>query len=136
MLENWCFRTVVLEKTLESPLECKEIQPAHPNGDQYWVFIEWTDAEAENSNSLATWWEELTHLKRLWCWERLRAGGEGDCRGQDGWIVSSTRCTWIWVDSGSWWLTGRPGMLWFTGSQKVWQDCATKLNWTEETERV
>ena len=76
-LKNWCLWTVVLEKTLKSPLDCKEIQPVHPKGDQSWVFIGRTDVEAD---TLPTWCEELTHLKRPWCWERLRAGGEGDDR--------------------------------------------------------
>ena len=93
---------VVLEKTLESPLDSKEIQPVHPKGDQSWVFIGATDAEAETP-VLATWWEELTHLKRPWFWERLRAGGEGEDRGWDGWMASPTRWTWVWVDSWSWW---------------------------------
>ena len=82
-----------------------------------------------NSNTLATWCEELTHLKRPWCWERLRAGGEGDDRGWDGWMASLTQWTWVWVDSGSWWWTGRPGVLWFMGSQRVGHDWATELNW-------
>ena len=97
---NWCFWTVVLEKTLESPLDCKEIQPVHPKGDQSWVFIGRTDVEAE-SNTLATWRKELTHLKRPWCWERLRTGREGDDGGWDGWMASPTRWTWVWVNSGS-----------------------------------
>ena len=84
-----------------------------------------------NSNTLATWCEELTHLKRPWCWERLRVGGEGDNRGWDGWMTSLTQWTWVQVDSRSWWWTGRPGVLWFTGSQGVWHDWATELNWTE-----
>ena len=63
------------------------------------------------------WCEELTHLERPWCWERLKAGGKGDNRGWDGWIASSTQWTWVWVDSGIWWWTGRPGMLWFMGLQ-------------------
>ena len=79
---------------------------------------------------LATWCKELTHLKRPWCWERLRAGGEGDDRGWDGWMLSSTQWTWVWVDSGSWWWTGRPGMLWFMGRQRVGHDWATEVNWT------
>ena len=62
---------------------------------------------------------ELTHWKRLWCWEGLGAGGEGDDRGWDGWVASLTRWTWVWVNSGSWWWTGRPGVLWFLGSQRV-----------------
>ena len=75
--KNWCFWTVVLEKTLESPLDCKEIPIVHPKGDQSWVFIGRTDVEAETPDTLATWCEELTHWKRPWCWERLKAGGEG-----------------------------------------------------------
>ena len=83
-----------------------------------------------NSNSLATWWEELTHLKRSWCWERLRAG-EGDDRGWDSWMASSTQWTWVWVNSGSWWWTGKPGVLQSMGSQRVGHDRVTELNWTE-----
>ena len=127
--KNWCFWTVVLEKTLESPLDCKEIQSVHPKGDQSWVFIGRTDVEAETSNTLATWYEELTHWKRPWCWERLRAGGEGDDRGWDGWMASPTQWTWVCVDSGSWWWIGRPGVLQFMGSQRVGHDWATELNW-------
>ena len=67
-------------------------------------------------------------LKHLW--ERLRAGGEGDDRGWDGWMASSTRWPWVWVDPGSWWWTGRPGVLWFMGSQRVGHDWATELNWS------
>ena len=66
-------------------------------------------------------------LKGLWCWERLRAGGEGDDRGWDGWMASLTQWTWVWVDSGSWWWTGRPGMLRFMGSQRVGHDWVTEL---------
>ena len=100
-LKNSCFWTVVLEKTLESPLDCKEIQPVHPKGDQSWVFIgSW------NSITLATSWEELTHWKRPWCWEELGAGGEREDRGWDDWMASLTRWTWVWVNSGSWWWTG------------------------------
>ena len=72
VLKNWCFGTVVLEKTFESPLHCKEIQPVYSEGNQPWVFIERPDAEAETPNSLATWYEESPHLKRLWYWERVR----------------------------------------------------------------
>ena len=75
---NWCFWTVLLEKILQTPLDCKKIQPVHPKGDQSLVFIGRTDVEAETANTLATWCKELTHLKRPWCWERLKAGGEGD----------------------------------------------------------
>ena len=130
--KNWCFWTVVLKKTLESPLDCKEIQSVHPKGDQSWVFIGRTDAEAENSSSLATSCKELTYWKRPLCWEGLRAGGEGDDRGLDGWMASPTRWTWVWVDARSWWWTGRPGMLQFTASQRVGHDLATDVNWTDQ----
>ena len=124
---------MVLEKTLESPLDFKEIQPVHPKGgqSQSWVFIGKTDVKAETP-MLATWCEELSHLKRPWCWERLRAGGEGDDRGWDGWMASLTQSTWVWVNSGSWWWTGRPGVLRFTGSQRVGHNWVTELNWTEK----
>ena len=128
-LKNWCFWTVVSEKTLESPLDFKEIQPVHPKGDQSLVFTGRTDVEAETPIFWATSCEELTHLKRPWCWERLRAGGERDDRGWDDWMTSPTRWTWVWVDSGSWWWTGRPGMLRFMGSQRVGHNWATELNW-------
>ena len=75
--------------------------------------------------------EDLTHWKRLWWWEGLGAGGEGDDRGWDGWMASLTRWTQVWVNSGSWWWTGRPGVLRFMGSQRVGHDWATELNWTE-----
>ena len=73
--------------------------------------------------------EELTHWKRPWCREGLGAGEEGDDRGCDGWMASLTRWTWVWVNSGSWWWTGRPGVLRFMGSQRVGHDWATELNW-------
>ena len=85
-----------------------------------------------SSNTLATSCEELTHWKRLWCWEGLGAGGEGDNRAWDGWMASLTWWTWVWVNSGSWWWTGRPDMLRFMGSQRVRQDWVTELNWTDE----
>ena len=78
-----------------------------------------------NSNTLTTWCEELTHWR--WCWERLKAGGEGDNRGWDGWMASPTWWTWVWVNSRSWWWTGRAGVLWFMGLQTVGHDWATEL---------
>ena len=83
-----------------------------------------------NSNTLANRWKELIHLKRPWYWEGLRAGGEGDDRGWDGWMASPTRWTWVWVNSGSWWWTGRHGVLRFMGSHRVRHDWVTELNWT------
>ena len=101
--KNWWFWTVVLEKTLESPLDCQEIQPIHPNGKSV-LNIHWKNCcWSWNSNTLATWWEELAHLKRPWYWERLKARGKGDDRGWDGWMASLTQWTWVWVNSGSWW---------------------------------
>ena len=125
-LKEW---TVALEKTLESPLDCKEVQPVHPKGNQSWVFIGRTDAETETPILWPP--EELTHWKRLWCWEGLGAGGEGDDRGWDGWMASLTWWTWVWVNSGSWWWTGRPGVLWFMGSQRVGHDWLTDLIWSD-----
>ena len=121
--KNWCFWTVVLEKTLESPLDCKEIKLVHPKGNQSWIFTGRTDVEAD---TLATWREELTHWKRPWCWERLKAGGEG---GWDGWMAWLTQWTWVWVSSGNWWWTGKPGVLQSMGSQRVGHYWATELNW-------
>ena len=121
--ELWCWR-----RLLRVPWTARRSnQSVHPKGDQSWVFIGRTDAEAETPNTLTTSCEELTHWKRPWCWERLKAGGEGDDRGWDGWMASPTGWTWVWVNSGSWWWTGRPGVLWFMGSQKSW----TQLNWTD-----
>jgi len=246
--KNWCFWTVVLEKMLEHPLDCKDIQPVNPKRNQPCIYIGRTDAEAEtpifwpshaknwligkdpdagkdwrreekkmtkdemagwhhrrdghefekapgigdgqgslvccspcgcrvghdwatelnsplvssptkyrglgdppspfwrrsalgflwrewcwswNSSALATSCEELTHWKRLWCWEGLGAGGEGDDRGWDGWMASPTWWTWVSVNSGSWWWTGRPGVLWFMGLQRVRHDWATDLIWSD-----
>ena len=124
--KNWCFWTVVLEKTLESPLECKEIQPVHPKGDQSWLFIGRIDAEAETPILWPPHEKSWLIGKDSW-WEGLGAGGEGDDRGWDGWMASPTRYTWVWVNSGSWWWTGRPGVLQFMGSQRVGQDWETEL---------
>ena len=107
VLNNWCFWTVVLEKTLKSPLDCKEIQlkEISPEYSLEGLMLKW------NSNSLATWCKVLTHLKRPWCLERLKVGGKGDDRGWDGWMASWTQRTWVWVNSGSWWWTRKPGVL-------------------------
>ena len=121
--------TVVLEKTLEIPLDCKKIQPDNPKGNQSWIFI-WKDwCWSWNSSTLATWCEELTHLKRLWYWERLKAGGEGGNRGWDGWMASPTRWKWVWASAGRWWWTGRPGLLQSRGHKE--SDTTEQLSWTE-----
>ena len=128
-LKNLCFWTVVL-KTLESPSDCKEIQPVHPKGDQSWVSVGRTDVEAETP---MLWLPD----KKSWLiwkdsfWERLGAGGEGEDRGWDGWMASLTQWTWVWVNSGIWWWKGRPGMLQSMGSWKFRHDWATEMNWSK-----
>ena len=96
--KNWCFQTVVL-KTLESPLDCKEIKLVNPKGNQPWIFIGRTDAEAEAPilwpHDAKSWLE-----KRPWCWEILKARGEGDDRGWDGWMALLIQSAWLWVNSG------------------------------------
>ena len=137
--QNWCFWTVVLEKTrrlLRVPWTArrsnqsilKEISPEKWKG---WCWS-W------NYNTLTTWWEELTLWERPWCWERLKAGGEGDDRGWYGWMASSTQWTWVWVNSGSWWWTGRPGVLQSTGSRRVGHNWGTELSllWAPDSEHV
>ena len=132
-LKNWCFWTVVLEKTLETPLDCKEIQPVNPKGNQSWIFIGRTDAESE---TLILWPPDA----KSWLIrkdpdagkDRLRAGGNGDDRGWDGWMASLTQWTWVWVSSESWWWTGRPSVLRFMGLQRVGHDWATELNWSHK----
>ena len=130
-LENWCFWTLVLEKTLESPLDFKEIKPVNSKGNQSWIFIGRTDADAE---APVLWPPDAKNWlirKGRWCWERLKAGGEGDDRGWDGWMASPTQWTWILASSGSWCGTGRPGVLQSMGLQRVGHDWVTELNWIE-----
>ena len=126
-LKNWCFWTVVLEKTLESLLDCKEIQPVHPKRSQSWIFIRRTDAVAETPILWPQMWR-TAYLRRSWCWERFKAGGEGHNKGWDGWIASPTQWTWVWASFWSWWWTGRPGGLQSMGSQRVGLNWVTELN--------
>ena len=122
----------MLEKTLESLLDFKEIKSVSPKGNQPWVLTERTWYWSWSSNTLAIWCEELTHWKRPWCWEGLGAGKEGDDRGWDGWMPSPTWWTWLWVNSGSWWWTGRPGVLIHgVAKSRTWLSDRTELNWTE-----
>ena len=97
---NCCFWTVVLEKTLEIPLDCKKMKQVNPKRKSV-LNIHWKDW-CWSFNTLAIWCEELTHLKRPWCWETLKAVGEGEDRGWDSWMVSSTWWTWAWASSGDW----------------------------------
>ena len=126
VLKKWCFWTVLLE----SPLEIKEYKPVTLKGNQPWIFIGRTDVEAEApilwSPDLKSWL-----IGRPWCWERLKAGGEGDDRGRDGWMASPTQWRWVWVNFRSWWWIGRPGVLRTMGLQRVGHDWATELNWTQ-----
>ena len=114
VLKNWYFQTVVLEKTLEGCLDCKEIKPVHPKKNQPWLFLGRTDAEALVlwSHVVMSW---LTG--KDWFWERLRAGGEGSNRGWDGWVASSTQWSWVWANSWRCWRIGKPGVLQSMGSQ-------------------
>ena len=128
MLKNWCFWTVVLEKTLETPLDCKEIQPVNPKRNQSWIFIGKTDAEAETPILWPPDVKSWVIGKKPWCWERSKAG-EGDDRGWDGWMASPTRWTWVWASSESWWWTGKPGMLQSVGLQRAGHNWSTELNW-------
>ena len=180
-LKNWCFWTVLLEKTLESPLHCKEIQPVYPKGDQSRVFIGGTDVEAEtpirwppNAKSWLIWkdsdagknWgqeekgmteEEMVRWhhglnEHGFGWTPGVGDGQGGLACCSSWghkesdtidwlnwtelkwreimMTSPTQWTWVRVDSRSWWWTGRPGVLWFMGSQRVGHDWVTELNWS------
>ena len=127
-MQNWCFWTVVLEKTWESLGQ--QGDPTSPSQKKSVLKIHWKDwCWCQHSNILATWCEELTYLKRPWCWERLKAGGEWDDRGWDSWMASPTQRTWVWVSSRSWWHTGKPVMLQSMRSQE--SDTTEQLNWTE-----
>ena len=126
-LKNWCFWTVVLAKTVESPLDCKEIQPVNPKGNQPWIFIGRTDVVAETP---VLW---LPDAKNWLIGKNPDAGKNwrqeekaGDDRGWDVWMVSPTRWTWVWINSRSWWWTGKPGMLQSMGSQGVGYDWVTE----------
>ena len=124
--EELMLLTVVLEKTLESPLDCKEIQPVHSEEDQPWVFFGRNDAKAETPvlwpPHVKTWF-----TGKDWCREALGAGGEGDNRGWDDWMASPTQWTWVWVNSRRWWWwAGRLVMLQSMGSQRVRHNWATE----------
>ena len=122
--ELWCWRRLlrVPWTARRSNQSILKISPGCSFKDWCWSW---------NSSTLAASCEELTHWKRPWCWEELGVGGEGDDRGWDGWMASPTQWTWVWVNSGSWWWTGRPGILRFMGLQRVGHHWVTELNWTE-----
>ena len=128
--KNWFFWTVVLEKTLESPLDCKEIQPVHSEEDQPWISLEGMMLKLK-LQYFGHLMRRVDSLEKTLMLGGIGAGGEGDDRGWDGWMASLTLWTWVWVDSGSWWWTGRPGVLWFMGLQRVGHDWATDLIWCD-----
>ena len=125
--KNRCFWTVVMEKILESPLDCKEIQPIHPKWNhpeysleglmlkfQYFGHLMWRTYSLEKTLMLGKVEGRRRRVQQRW----------------EGWMASLTRWTWVWVNSGRWWWTGRPGVLWFMGSQRLGHDWVTELNWT------
>ena len=128
--KNWCFWTVVLEKTLASPLDCKEIQPVHSKGDQSWVFIGRTDVEAE------IFWPILwpPDVKNWLIWKDPDSGKdwrqeEKGMIEDDGCMASLTQRMWVWASSGSWWWTGKPGVLQSWGCKE--SNITEWLNWTD-----
>ena len=128
-LKNWSFWTVVLEKTLESPLDCKEIKPVNLKGHQSWIFIRKTDAEAP------IFWPPDA---KNWLIGKDPDARE-DWRQEEKWMTEDKMVGWhhqfdgrVWASSGSWWWTGKPGVLQSMGSQRVRHDWATELNWTRK----
>ena len=122
-LKNWCFQIVVLEKTFESSLDSKQIRAVNPKAVNPAYSLEGLMLKLQ---SLSTWCKEPTHWKRPWCCERLKAGGEGGNRGQDGWMASLTQWTWVWANLGRWRRTGKPGMLQSMGLQRAGHNWATE----------
>ena len=130
--KNWCFWTVLLEKTFESPSDYKEIQPVHPRGDQSWVFIGRNDAKAETP-VLAHLMQRADSFEKILMLRKIERRRRRDSRGWDGWMASLTPWTWVWASSRSWWWTMKPGVLQSMGSQRVGHDWVTELNWPPES---
>ena len=124
--ELWCWRRLLIVPWTARGSNQSILKEISPEYSLEGLMLSW------NSKSLATWCEELTHLKRPWCWERLKTGGEGDNRGWDDWMTSPTQWTWVWVNSGSWWWTEKPGMLQPMGSQRVGHNWVTELKWKQQ----
>ena len=132
-LKKTNFQTVVLVKTLESPLDSKEMKPVNPKGNQPGIFMEGVMLKLKRQSIGHLMWraDSLEKTLMLGKTESARRGGEGD-RGWDGWMPSLTQRTWVWVNSGSWWLTGRAGVLQFMGSQsRIWLSDWTELKVTK-----
>ena len=119
--ELWCWR-----RLLRVPCTARRSNQSILKEISLWCSLEGLMLRLK-LNPLATSREELTHWKRPWCWEGLGAGGEGDNRGWNSWMASPTQWTWVWVNFGCWWWTGRPGVLQFMGSQRIWHNWATEL---------
>ena len=125
VLKNWCPWTVVFEKTLESPLESKEIKPVNPKGNQSWIFIGGLMLTMK-CQFFGHLMRKADSMERLWCWASFRAGGVGDDRGWDDWMASPTQWSWVLANPGKWWSTEKPGVLQSMGSQRV------RYNWVTE----
>ena len=123
--ELWCWR-----RLLRVPWTARRWNQSILES-QFWMFIGRTDANTEAPILWPAHVKSRLIGKRSWCWERLKAGGEGEDRGWDCWMASQTQWTWLWVDSGSWWWTRRPGMLQSMGSQRIGHAWATELIWTD-----
>ena len=127
---NWCFRVVVLEKILESPLDSKKIKPVDPKGSQPWIFTGRTDAVAK-APILRPPDVKSQLLEKTRMLGKFKGKKRRGWQGWDGWMASLTQWTWVWVSSQSWWWIGKPGVLQSMGSQRIWHDRATELNWNK-----
>ena len=132
---KYIFMSMLTFETFESPMDCKEIQPVHPKGHQSWVFIGRSEIEAE----MPILWPPDAKSRLIWKdpdagkdWRREEKGPTG----WDSWMASLTQWTWVWGSSGSWWWTGKPGVLQSMGSQRVRHDRATELNWNETKDEM
>ena len=125
-LKNWCFELPCWRRHLKSPLYNKEVKRVNPKTKST-LNIHWKDrCWSWNSNTLANWCKQPTHWKRPWCWEKLKARGEGDYRWQDCWMASPNQWIWVWANSGRWWRTEKPGVLQFMGSKRVGHGLVTQ----------
>ena len=124
-LKKWCFQTVCWRRLLRVPWAARRSNQSLLKEINSEYSLEGLMLKLKGQY-FATWCEEPAHWERSWCWERLKAGGEGDDRGWDGWMTSLTQCTWVWVSSGGWWWTGRPGVLQFMESQRAGHNLATE----------
>ena len=133
--KNWCFWTVVLEKTLESPLDCKEIQPVHPKGNQSWIFIGRNDVEAETPILKGHLMRKTDSFEKTLTLGKIEGRRRRGRQRMRGWMASPTQWTWVWVNSRSWWWTGRPGVCLVCAAVHGIAKSRTRLNdWTELTE--